>query len=82
MSTFDKYLIDLKIIKRIRFQKEMWPPQDNLHALENDFSENEIKRTIWDLGQDKGPGPYGFPIFFFLTSWSSIKQDLINLLEK
>lgn len=42
----------------------MWPTQTNLQELENDFSDEEIKRAIWDLGQDKVSGPDDFPIFF------------------
>lgn len=67
---------------RIRFLKKIWPPQINLCQLENDFSEEVVKKAIWDLGQNKATGPDDFPIFFFQIFWSSIKQDLLNMLRK
>lgn len=33
--------------------------------LEEDFTEQEIMHAIRDLGNDKAPGPDGFPILFF-----------------
>lgn len=67
---------------RIRFLKKIWAPQINLCQSENDFSEEVVKKAIWDLGQNKATGPDDFPIFFFRIFWSSIKQDLLNLLRK
>lgn len=60
----------------------MWTAQNNLCQLENDFSKEEVKKEIWDLGQDKEPGLDGFSIFFFRSFWSLIKQDLLNLFGK
>lgn len=60
----------------------MCPTQTKLQELENDFFDEEIKRAIWDLGQDKVSGPDGFQYFFFQTFWSSIKQDFINLFKE
>ena len=33
-------------------------------GLEKDFDEEEIKRAIWDCGEDKSPGPDGFNMEF------------------
>ncbi|XP_026459700.1 uncharacterized protein LOC113360403 [Papaver somniferum] len=33
--------------------------------LDSDFNEDEVVRAIRDLGNDKAPGPDGFPIIFF-----------------
>lgn len=60
----------------------MWPHNTNLQDLESDFSEEEIRKAIWDLEQDKTPGPDSFSIFFFRMFWSTIKQDLINLFRE
>lgn len=62
--------------------KEMWPPQNNLRQLENDFFDGEVKKAIWGLGQDKTPGPDGFLLFFFRSFWPIIKHDLLNLFEE
>lgn len=50
--------------------------------LENDFSEEEIKRAIWNLEYDRAPGPDGFPIFFFQIFWSAIKEDFLNMFKE
>lgn len=39
--------------RRISFLKDVWLPQNGLWQLEEDFSEEEVKKVIWDLGQDK-----------------------------
>lgn len=68
--------------KRIKFLKELWPPQNNLIELDKGFFEEEIKKAIWDLGHDKAPGPDDFPIFSFRTFWSTIKEDLLNMFKE
>nr|GEV27415.1 hypothetical protein [Tanacetum cinerariifolium] len=35
--------------------------------LERDFSWEEVKRTVWDYGGDRAPGPDGFSFKFFTT---------------
>ncbi|GJZ72838.1 hypothetical protein Tco_0636984 [Tanacetum coccineum] len=41
--------------------------------LERDFSQEEIKRAVWDCGGDRAPGPDGFS-FKFVTPPKSITQ--------
>ncbi|KAJ9539315.1 hypothetical protein OSB04_032048 [Centaurea solstitialis] len=47
-------------------------------SLEAPFSEQEIKRAIWECGGDKSPGPDGFSLQFFKAFWSTIKGDLMR----
>lgn len=65
--------------RRIRLLKDMWPLQSNLLELEKEFSEEEIKKAIWNLGQDKALGPDGFSIFFIHIFWSTLKDDRFSL---
>lgn len=47
----------------------------NLLNLEAEFSKDESKRTVWELGKYKAPGPDRFSLFFFRIFWEDTKQD-------
>lgn len=49
----------------------------DLSELEEDFSEEEIKATIFSLPPEKAPGPDGFIGSFFKVSWEIIKDDIM-----
>lgn len=50
--------------------------QVDLSHLERPFSLKEIKKAVFDLGENKAPGPDGFPIQFFKQFWDLLKMDL------
>lgn len=50
--------------------------------LEIDFSEEEVKKAIDDLGQDRAPGPDGFPMSFYSKCWRTIKSDLMRIFHE
>nr|KAJ0220562.1 hypothetical protein LSAT_V11C200090910 [Lactuca sativa] len=50
------------------------PPQVAKH-LEDPFSLDEIKATIWACGSDKAPGPDGFSFSFLKQHWEVIGGD-------
>nr|GFA86554.1 RNA-directed DNA polymerase, eukaryota [Tanacetum cinerariifolium] len=43
--------------------------------LERHVSHDEIKRAVWDCGDNKSPGPDGFTFEFFKTYWDLVGQD-------
>lgn len=43
------------------------------------FTEEEIKKAIWDLEGDKSRGPDDFQIGFFRAFWEFTKEDLVRL---
>ena len=52
--------------------------------VENDFltapfTEDEIKRAIFQMEHNKAPGPDGFPAEFYQCFWDIIKVDLLEL---
>lgn len=53
-----------------------------MNELEKDFFEEEIKKDICNLGQDKAPGPDSFPTFFFHIFLTVFKEDLYNLFRE
>lgn len=50
-----------KLQQRIRSSPQAWIPQHRLLEVESEFTEDELKQTIWNLGQDKAPGRDGLP---------------------
>lgn len=50
---------------RLSLVAESWNKFTDLSSLELDFSDDEIKRAVWDLERNKALGLDGFPIFFF-----------------
>jgi hypothetical protein len=51
---------------------------------ENDFliaeySEEEVRKAIFQMEHNKAPGPDGFPAEFYQTFWDTIKGDLLEL---
>lgn len=53
----------------------------DLSELEEDFSEEEIKQAIWDLGADRAPRPDRYPMFF-QKFCQIVKEDITNLIIK
>ncbi|GKC63932.1 RNA-directed DNA polymerase, eukaryota, reverse transcriptase zinc-binding domain protein [Tanacetum coccineum] len=49
--------------------------------LERQFSNDEIKRAVWDCGGDRAPGPDGYTFKFFTTFWDVIEADVIRFVQ-
>ncbi|KAI3815121.1 hypothetical protein L1987_14777 [Smallanthus sonchifolius] len=47
--------------------------------LEEGFSTEEIKRVIWECGDDRAPGPDGFNFRFIKRFWSCFEVDFYRL---
>lgn len=57
-------------------------PKPDLSDLDRPFSEDEVRKAILDSATDKAPGPDGFSIGFFRTSWTVIKRDMLSAVSK
>lgn len=50
---------------------------DNMNKhLDQKFTEEEIKRAVFDLSPSKAPGPDGFTASFYQLMWSKMKEDV------
>jgi hypothetical protein len=47
--------------------------------LTTDYSEEEVRKTIFQMENNKAPGPDGFLAEFYQTFWDTIKSDLLDL---
>lgn len=60
---------------RVHLKEDAWKNEVELSDLDEEFREEEIKRVVWKLGQDKAPGSDGFPLFFLKFFWEDVKGD-------
>lgn len=47
-------------------------------ALTQDISSHEIKEALFDIGDDKSPGPDGYSSCFFKKAWGTIETDFVD----
>ncbi|KAF5761365.1 putative RNA-directed DNA polymerase [Helianthus annuus] len=45
------------------------------------FSQDEIRKAVFECGADRAPGPDGFNFRFFKHFWSLFESDFVNILE-
>jgi hypothetical protein len=43
------------------------------------YSEEEVKRVVFQMEHNKAPGPDGFPVEFYQSFWDTIKTDLLHM---
>ena len=43
------------------------------------YSEEEVRKTVFQMEHNKAPGPDGFPAEFYQNFWHVIKADLLQL---
>ena len=53
-------------------------PEEN-DILVADFTESEVREAIFQMENNKAPGPDGFPAEFYQVFWGVIKDDLLSL---
>ena len=48
-------------------------------VLEMPFTEEEIYAALMDMNGDKAPGPDGFTVAFWQSSWELVKEEIMDL---
>lgn len=54
----------------------------DLHQLDNQLSEEEIKRAVFEAPNEKALGPDGFTGLFYKKAWEIIRTDLVEALHQ
>ncbi|GKA64119.1 RNA-directed DNA polymerase, eukaryota [Tanacetum coccineum] len=57
------------------FQVE-WSKYEQSDHMEREVSNDEIKKSVWECGTDKAPGPDGFTFGFFRHFWHLVDRDV------
>lgn len=47
-----------------------------------EFSEQEIKKAVWDCEGSKSPGPDGYNFSFIKACWNSLKEDVCRMMSE
>ncbi|GJS17303.1 hypothetical protein Tco_0411775 [Tanacetum coccineum] len=55
---------------------------DQKKDLEGMFFRKEIKKAVWDCGNEKSSGPNGFTFDFFKKYWEIIENDLVDAINQ
>jgi hypothetical protein len=56
-------------------------PDVENNFLTAEYSEEEVRKAIFQMEHNKAPGSDGFPTEFYQTFWETIKGDLLDLFQ-
>nr|XP_043630425.1 uncharacterized protein LOC122601751 [Erigeron canadensis] len=54
---------------------------EQVSSMIKDVSADEIKQALFDIGDDKAPGPDGFTAAFFKSAWDIVGADVIGAVQ-
>ncbi|XP_071719506.1 uncharacterized protein [Rutidosis leptorrhynchoides] len=72
------YKVPISVIKTGNFRVLSTQQSESIEA---PFSEAEVRKAVWDCGDDKAPGPDGFSIRFIKHFWDLLKEDVIKFVN-
>ncbi|GJZ16049.1 nucleotide-binding alpha-beta plait domain-containing protein [Tanacetum coccineum] len=52
------------------------------YHMEREVSNDEIKKSVWECGTDKAPGPDGFTFGFFRHFWHLVDRDVCEAVRR
>ncbi|GKV10568.1 hypothetical protein SLEP1_g21912 [Rubroshorea leprosula] len=57
-------------------------PPDSAAMLADNFTEEEVKKAVWDCGVTKAPSPDGFNFQFIREMWEVLKEDIMGFIQE
>ena len=67
------------ILDNVRFS---FISESDNELLIGDFSEDEVRATVWSCDNSNSPSPYGFNFGFLKFCWEKLKGDIIGAVKK
>lgn len=55
---------------------------DQWDGLQSEFSKEEVRVALFDIDDDKSPGPDGYGSFFFKSAWPVIFDDIYAAVQE
>ena len=74
-----KQPVDSRFKLNFQFPKKLL--QSQADELEVRVSHDEIRRAVWDCGDNKSPGPDGFTFEFFKKYWDVVGHDFCDAVD-
>jgi hypothetical protein len=68
-------------VDRVRHLISVAISTDQAALLEKEITADEIKDALFNMKNNKAPGPDGFPVEFFKSAWSIVGQDFIAAIK-
>ena len=72
----------LQMIDRNIMRSDPQVDNNNAQNLIREISEEDIKRALFEMDDNKAPGVDGFNVVFFKNTWDIIKHDLIDAVKE
>ncbi|GKA72921.1 RNA-directed DNA polymerase, eukaryota, partial [Tanacetum coccineum] len=66
--------LESQMFRRVSFEQNVDP--------ESNVTYDEIRKTVWDCGTNKTPGPDGFTFDFIRKYWKIIDRDVVNAVQE
>ncbi|GJY92303.1 RNA-directed DNA polymerase, eukaryota, reverse transcriptase zinc-binding domain protein [Tanacetum coccineum] len=82
---FEKFLGNNGEVDQIESPNDLFTnkiSQDKAEFMVREITNKEIKETIFDIRNDKAPGPDGFTATFFKRSWDMVGEDVCDAVKE
>ncbi|GJZ17125.1 RNA-directed DNA polymerase, eukaryota, reverse transcriptase zinc-binding domain protein [Tanacetum coccineum] len=82
---FEKFLGNNGEVEQIESPDDLFLnriSQDKAELMVREITNKEIKEAIFDIGNDKAPGPDGFTATFFKRSWDIVGEDVCDAVKE
>jgi len=73
-------------ISNVSLSENAWTTEGRLSSEDNEFltrpfSEEEVKRVVFDMKENTAPGPDGFSVTFYKYCWEIVKGDFMDMVN-
>ena len=84
--SFYKRLFGSQPPSTLRLGEEIWQnkyrlDRSDVEELTKPFTEEEVKRVVFDMKENTAPSPDGFSVTFYKHFWETIKGEMMELIH-
>ena len=72
--------------RKVSLMPGVWPSERKLSMADNEmlnrtFTEEEVKKSVFEMKENTAPGPNGFGVTFYKKCWNLIKGELMEMIN-